>query len=53
MSDLLIMLHLKATKLGKKVLSPNLPCESKKCPAFERLLLSDYINNDILQYLIK
>ena len=30
-----------------------LPGESKKRPAFERLLLPEYISNDILQYLIK
>ena len=30
-----------------------LPGESKKFPAFERLLLPEYISNDILQYLIK
>ena len=30
----------------------NLPGESKKRPAFERLLLPEYISNDILQYLI-
>ena len=30
-----------------------LPGESKKRPAFERQLLPEYINNDILQYLIE
>ena len=30
-----------------------LPGESKKPPVFERLLLPDYISNDILQYLIE
>ena len=29
-----------------------IPGESKKRPAFERLLLPEYISNDILQYLI-
>ena len=30
-----------------------IPGESKKRPAFGRLLLPDYISNDVLQYLIK
>ena len=29
------------------------PGDSKKCPAIERLLLPEYISNNILQYLIE
>ena len=31
----------------------NVPGESKKRPAFDRLLLPEYISNNILQYLMK
>ena len=35
------------------IFSQVLPGESEKRPAFERLLLPEYISNDDLQYLIK
>ena len=34
-------------------IEPLIPGESKRCPAFERLLLPKYICNNILQYLIE
>ena len=33
--------------------SLTVPGKSEKTPAFERLLLPEYVSNDILQYLIK
>ena len=46
-------LYMRFNNILIKLISKFIPGEPKKRPAFERLLLPEYISNDILQYSIK
>ena len=53
MNDNVLDMCFKIKVRHKRYIKLFLPGEKKKRPAYERLMIPEYISNDILQYLIE